>query len=110
MLVPIARDDARLLVDRAGGLNSPCGEVARVCLYLFERDAAVGLLRSGVAALLALVPSKAHLLKGAVLQPRPSAKVRNGSFSLPALLVGLQISKRGQISFLNFNPTQRQLS
>src|SRR3546814_119494 len=47
MLVPIARDDARLLVDRDGGLNSPRGEVARVCLYLFERDAAVGLLRSG---------------------------------------------------------------
>src|SRR3546814_7207950 len=45
MLVPIARDDARLLVDRDGGLNSPRGEVARVCLYLFERDAAVGLLR-----------------------------------------------------------------
>src|SRR3546814_267161 len=47
MLVPIARDDARLLVDRDGGLNSPRGGAARVCLYLFERDAAVGLLRSG---------------------------------------------------------------
>src|SRR3546814_16609744 len=35
MLVPIARDDARLLVDRDGGLNSPRGEVARVCLSIF---------------------------------------------------------------------------
>src|SRR3546814_14182073 len=32
MLVPIARDDARLLVDRDGGLTSPRGEVARVGL------------------------------------------------------------------------------
>ncbi|MCF8709121.1 ATP-dependent DNA helicase RecG [Rhizorhapis sp. SPR117] len=46
-LVSIARDDARLLVDRDGGLGSPRGEAARICLYLFERDAAVGLLRSG---------------------------------------------------------------
>ncbi|MBK5264183.1 MAG: ATP-dependent DNA helicase RecG [Alphaproteobacteria bacterium] len=46
-LVSIARDDARLLIDRDGGLGSPRGEAARICLYLFERDAAVGLLRSG---------------------------------------------------------------
>lgn len=46
-LVSTARDDARLLVDRDGGLGSVRGEAARICLYLFERDAAVGLLRSG---------------------------------------------------------------
>jgi ATP-dependent DNA helicase RecG len=46
-LLPVARDDARLLVDRDGGLSSPRGQAARTLLYLFERDAAVGLLRSG---------------------------------------------------------------
>ncbi|QYE34779.1 ATP-dependent DNA helicase RecG [Polymorphobacter sp. PAMC 29334] len=46
-LIGIARDDARLLLDRDGGLDSPRGQAARVLLYLFERDAAVGLLRSG---------------------------------------------------------------
>jgi len=46
-LVPVATDDARLLVDRDGGLEGPRGQAARICLYLFERDAAVGLLRSG---------------------------------------------------------------
>ena len=46
-LAPIAQGDARLLLDRDGGLASPRGQAARVCLYLFERDAAVGLLRSG---------------------------------------------------------------
>ncbi len=46
-LVQTARDDARLLLDRDGGLEGPRGQAARVLLYLFERDAAVGLLRSG---------------------------------------------------------------
>ena len=46
-LVPVATDDARLLLDRDGGLASERGQAARLCLYLFERDAAVGLLRSG---------------------------------------------------------------
>ena len=46
-LAPIAQGDARLLLDRDGGLESPRGQAARICLYLFERDAAVGLLRSG---------------------------------------------------------------
>jgi ATP-dependent DNA helicase RecG len=46
-LVQAAHDDARLLMDRDGGLDSPRGAAARLCLYLFERDAAVGLLRSG---------------------------------------------------------------
>ena len=42
-----ASDDARLLVDRDGGLQGPRGQAARVLLYLMERDAAVELLRSG---------------------------------------------------------------
>ncbi|SFR80069.1 ATP-dependent DNA helicase RecG [Sphingomonas jatrophae] len=42
-----ATDDARLLIERDGGLEGPRGAAARICLYLFERDAAVGLLRSG---------------------------------------------------------------
>ncbi|MFC7497621.1 ATP-dependent DNA helicase RecG [Enterovirga sp. GCM10030262] len=46
-LAPIATDDARLLVDRDGGLEGARGKAARTLLYLFERDAAVGLLRSG---------------------------------------------------------------
>jgi ATP-dependent DNA helicase RecG len=46
-LAPIAQADSRLLLDRDGGLASERGQAARVCLYLFERDAAVGLLRSG---------------------------------------------------------------
>jgi ATP-dependent DNA helicase RecG len=46
-LAPMAMDDARLLVDRDGGLDSERGQAARVLLYLMERDAAVGLLRGG---------------------------------------------------------------
>ncbi len=46
-LVESARDDARLLVDRDGGLDGPRGRAARTALYLFERDVAVGLLRGG---------------------------------------------------------------
>jgi ATP-dependent DNA helicase RecG len=46
-LAPVAQGDARLLLDRDGGLAGPRGQAARLCLYLFERDAAVGLLRSG---------------------------------------------------------------
>ncbi|MDB5672213.1 MAG: recG [Alphaproteobacteria bacterium] len=46
-LVQTATDDARLLVDRDGGLEGPRGQAARVLLYLMERDAAVGLLRGG---------------------------------------------------------------
>ena len=46
-LAPLATSDAQLLLDRDGGLEGPRGEAARTCLYLFERDAAVGLLRSG---------------------------------------------------------------
>jgi ATP-dependent DNA helicase RecG len=46
-LIQTASDDARLLVDRDGGLEGPRGQAARTALYLFERDGAVGLLRSG---------------------------------------------------------------
>jgi len=46
-LAPMAMDDARLLVDRDGGLEGARGRAARVLLYLMERDAAVGLLRGG---------------------------------------------------------------
>ncbi|MGF7147532.1 ATP-dependent DNA helicase RecG [Sphingomonas zeicaulis] len=46
-MLPIATDDARLLIDRDGGLEGPRGQAARVALYLFEREAGVQLLRSG---------------------------------------------------------------
>jgi ATP-dependent DNA helicase RecG len=46
-LLPVATDDARLLIDRDGGLSGPRGQAARTALYLFERDAGVALLRSG---------------------------------------------------------------
>ncbi|PZO90798.1 MAG: ATP-dependent DNA helicase RecG [Sphingomonas sanxanigenens] len=46
-LLPMASDDARLLVDRDGGLEGERGKAARLALYLFERDAGVALLRSG---------------------------------------------------------------
>jgi len=46
-LIRTATDDARLLVDRDGGLDGERGQAARILLYLMERDAAVGLLRGG---------------------------------------------------------------
>jgi ATP-dependent DNA helicase RecG len=46
-LAPVAQGDARLLLDRDGGLKGERGQAARICLYLFERDQAVGLIRSG---------------------------------------------------------------
>src|SRR3954471_15692212 len=46
-LAPIAQSDAQLLLDRDGGLKGARGQAARICLYLFERDQAVGLIRSG---------------------------------------------------------------
>jgi ATP-dependent DNA helicase RecG len=46
-LAPIATSDAQLLLDRDGGLSGERGQAARTCLYLFERDQAVGLIRSG---------------------------------------------------------------
>ncbi len=46
-LLPLAHDDARLLMERDGGLTGPRGEAARLLLYLFERDWGVQLLRGG---------------------------------------------------------------
>jgi ATP-dependent DNA helicase RecG len=46
-LAPMAQSDALLLLDRDGGLAGGRGQAARICLYLFERDQAVGLIRSG---------------------------------------------------------------
>lgn len=46
-LLPLAHDDARLLMERDGGLASSRGEAARVLLYLFERDWGVQMLRGG---------------------------------------------------------------
>ncbi len=46
-LLPIAHDDARLLIERDGGLKGERGEAARLLLYLFERDYGVQLLRGG---------------------------------------------------------------
>jgi ATP-dependent DNA helicase RecG len=46
-LAPVAQSDALLLLDRDGGLKGKRGQAARICLYLFERDQAVALIRSG---------------------------------------------------------------
>ncbi|MXP46804.1 ATP-dependent DNA helicase RecG [Altererythrobacter luteolus] len=46
-LLPKAHDDARILMDRDGGLTGTRGEAARILLYLFERDWGVQLLRGG---------------------------------------------------------------
>ena len=46
-LLATARDDARLIVQRDPELAGPRGGALRGLLYLFERDAAVKLLRSG---------------------------------------------------------------
>jgi len=42
-----ARDDARLVVERDPGLSRPRGAALRNLLYLFGRDEAIKLLRSG---------------------------------------------------------------
>jgi ATP-dependent DNA helicase RecG len=46
-LLPIARDDTRLILQNDPGLKSDRGQALRTLLFLFERDAAVGLIRSG---------------------------------------------------------------
>ncbi len=46
-MLPTAHADARLLIERDGGLTSERGEAARILLYLFERDWGVQLLRGG---------------------------------------------------------------
>ncbi len=45
--IDVARDDARLFLERDGGITGRRGQAARIALYLFERDAAVPLLRGG---------------------------------------------------------------
>lgn len=45
-LLAMARDDARLLIDKDPDLQSPRGQSLRPLLYLFERDQAIKLLRS----------------------------------------------------------------
>ncbi|MXO61354.1 ATP-dependent DNA helicase RecG [Altererythrobacter salegens] len=46
-MAQMAQDDARLLLERDGGLTGERGEAARLLLYLFERDWGVQLLRGG---------------------------------------------------------------
>ena len=51
-LIGAASDDAKLLLDRDGGLENDGlagsrGQAARIALYLFERDAGIATLRSG---------------------------------------------------------------
>jgi ATP-dependent DNA helicase RecG len=46
-LLAVARDDARLIMDRDPELSSDRGKALRILLYLFERDAAIRLLQSG---------------------------------------------------------------
>jgi len=46
-LMLMARDDARLVLEREPELDGSRGDALRVLLYLFERDAAIRYLRSG---------------------------------------------------------------
>lgn len=46
-LLQIARDDARLLIEKDPALTTPRGTAIRPLLYLFERDQAIQFLRSG---------------------------------------------------------------
>ncbi|MGE3936915.1 MAG: ATP-dependent DNA helicase RecG, partial [Rhodospirillaceae bacterium] len=46
-LFAAAQDDARLIIDRDPDLATPRGKALRILLYLFERDAVAGTLRSG---------------------------------------------------------------
>ena len=46
-LLAMARDDARLVLERDPNLLSPRGEALRTLLYLFQRDAMIKTLRSG---------------------------------------------------------------
>lgn len=46
-MIEMASDDAKLLIQRDGGLTGERGSAARMALYLFERDAGVAALRSG---------------------------------------------------------------
>lgn len=46
-MIGIASDDAKLLLDRDGGLSGERGEAAKNALYLFEREAGIATLRGG---------------------------------------------------------------
>ncbi len=46
-LLPAARDDARLIIDKDPELETPRGQALRTLLYLFERDQAISYLRNG---------------------------------------------------------------
>jgi len=46
-LLPVARDEARLALERDPHLDEPRGQALRILLYLFERDVAINYLRSG---------------------------------------------------------------
>ena len=46
-LLAIARDDARLILEKDQSLASDRGQALRILLYLFERDAAIKYLNSG---------------------------------------------------------------
>ena len=46
-LLAASRDDARLIVERDEHLVSDRGQALRLLLYVFERDAAIKLLRAG---------------------------------------------------------------
>jgi ATP-dependent DNA helicase RecG len=46
-LLPVARDDARMIVEKDPELSSERGKAVRALLYLFSRDEAVKLLRAG---------------------------------------------------------------
>ncbi|MDE2513404.1 MAG: ATP-dependent DNA helicase RecG, partial [Alphaproteobacteria bacterium] len=46
-LIPVAREEARLVLARDAELESPRGAALRTLLYLFARDAAVRYLRTG---------------------------------------------------------------
>ena len=46
-LLAVARDDAKLIIERDPQLDGPRGEALRILLYLFERDAAVRTVVSG---------------------------------------------------------------
>jgi ATP-dependent DNA helicase RecG len=46
-LLMVARDDARLVLEKDSSLGTARGQALRVLLYLFERDAAIRLLNAG---------------------------------------------------------------
>ena len=46
-LLPLARDEARMVLETDAPLQTSRGRALRVLLYLFERDAAAALIRSG---------------------------------------------------------------